>query len=275
MYKFTYASTKTLLSDRIVAGIGAVGLVIGVGVLLGMKSDPVAVQIRDEQAVFVSLIDDVVEEPPKGEQTESLPAPDSIAESEPEVKPEPEPESEVKSEPEPEPEVKPEPEPVVEPEPEPPIVEEPPPPPPKPKPKPKPKPRPPKEVKKTVTVKQQKTDPNATTTKAFGIPTGKENAPAGGSANLGPVRVTSVSYLVRPKPVTPRSSLIRGERGLVIIRVVISTNGSVKSASIQKASPYSALNNEALRAVQRARFRPYTENGVPRESMADVPIEFK
>lgn len=265
MTKLMYAGTKTLWSDRIVAGIGAAGLVVGVGVLLGMKNDPVAVQIRPEQAVFVSLINETVAEPPKGEQTESLPAPEPepVVEPEPVAEPEPEPEPEPVVEPEPEPE----PEPVVKPEPKP----EPPP-----KPKPKKvvaKPKPSKEVKRPVV--KQKTDANAKTTKAFGIPEGKDKAPAGGSSNLGPVRVTSVSYLVKPRPVMPRSSMIRGERGLVVIRVVIAINGAVKSASIQRASPYNALNQEALRAVRNARFKPYTENGVPRESMADVPIEFK
>lgn len=263
MSKLLYENTKPRLSERIIAGVGSVGIVVGVGLLLGMKSDPVAVQVREEQAVFVSLVEEPIAEPPKGEQTESLPAP------EPEMAPEPV--EEHQPEVEPEPEIVPEPEPEVAP-----VVQEPPPPPP-PKPKPKPKKKvqpkkPPKEVKRVVS---QKTDVNAKTTKAFGIPDGKKDAPVGGGANLGPVKITSVSYLVRPKPVMPRSSMMRGERGLVVIRVVIATNGSVKSASIHKASPYSALNEEALRAVKRARFRPYTENGVARESMADVPVEFK
>ncbi|ETD71369.1 hypothetical protein V757_06525 [Pelistega indica] len=120
----------------------------------------------------------------------------------------------------------------------------------------------------------QKIDLNAKTTKAFGKPEGKKNVSAG-SASAGPVRVTSVNYLVKPRPVMPRVSMMRNEKGLVVVRVIIDTNGAVKNASLQRSSSFAALDKEALRAVKQARFRPYAENGVPRESMADIPIEFK
>ena len=263
MWNSTYSGTKTPLVFRLIAAFGAVGVVTGVGLLLSMKNDPVMVEIQPEQSVFVSLIDEpAVQEAPKGEQTDTLPAP-------------PEEQAEPESMPEPEPQVEPEPEPELNPEPAP-VVESSPKPKPKPKPKPQPKPPKPKPVKsQEVTKPAKQFNANATTTKAFGIPDGKPNAPAGRSLNKGPVRVTSVNYVVKPKPVMPRSSSLRGERGLVIVRVVISIDGSVKEAFIQKSTPYEALNREALRAVKRARFRPYSENGVPRESMADIPINFK
>jgi len=75
--------------------------------------------------------------------------------------------------------------------------------------------------------------------------------------------------------VMPRVSMMRNEKGLVVVRVIIDTNGAVKNASLQRSSSFAALDKEALRAVKQARFRPYAENGVPRESMADIPIEFK
>ncbi len=266
-----YSGTQTPLIHRLIAAFGSVGLVTGMGALLALKSAPPMVEVKQESAVFVSLIEEPVPELPKGEQTESLPPPPEEPVSEPEPI----------SEPEPKPE--PEPEPIPEPPPEPaPVVE----PPPKPKPKPKvqakkvekrvEKPKPTKTPVKSVPVATTKTDANAQNIKPFGVPTGKPNiAPVGGAIKQAPVRVTTVNYVVKPKPVMPRSSQMRGEKGLVVIRVVIATNGSVKSASIQQATPYDALNKEALRAVQRARFRPYAENGVPRESMADIPINFK
>lgn len=272
------SSTRTPLAYRLIAAVGAIGLVAGMGTLLAMKSEPPMVQVQQETAVFVSLIEEPIAEPPKGEQTESLPAPVEESNS----LPEPEEDSPI-----PEPETTPEPVPIPEPEliPEPvpaPIVE----PPPKPKPKPKvqpkkvekkvEKPKPPKTPVKSAVLTTTKTDVKAQSSKPFGIPTGKPNiAPTGGAVNQAPVRITTVNYVVKPKPVMPRSSQMRGEKGLVIIRVLIATNGSVKSASIQQGTPYDALNKEALRAVQRARFRPYAENGVPRESMADIPINFK
>lgn len=278
MWNSSYSGTKTPLVFRLIAAFGAVGVVTGVGLLLSMKNDPVMVEIQPEQSVFVSLIDEpVVQEAPKGEQTDTLPAP-SEEQAEPESMPEPE--TQAEPEPEVKPEPEPEPEPEVKPEPEPaPVVEPPPKPKPKPKPKPQPKPPKPKPVKpvksQEVAKPAKQFNANATTTKAFGTPDGKPNAPAGRSPNKGPVRVTSVNYVVKPKPVMPRSSSLRGERGLVTVRVVISVDGAVKEAFIQKSTPYEALNREALRAVKRARFRPYSENGVPRESMADIPINFK
>lgn len=269
------SSTQTPLAYRLIAVVGAISLVAGMGTLLAMKSEPPMVRVQQEAAVFVSLIDEPIAEPPKGEQTESLPAPvedsDTLTEPEEPLLPEPEPIPEPVSEPEPELIPEPEPAPIVEPLP-------------KPKPKVQPKKvekkveklRPPQTPVKSSAVTTTKTDVKAQNIKPFGIPTGKPNtAPAGGSVNQAPVRITTVNYVVKPKPVMPRSSQMRGEKGLVIIRVLIATNGSVKSASIQQGTPYDALNQEALRAVQRARFRPYAENGVPRESMADIPINFK
>lgn len=264
MWNLNYSGARPPFLFRVIAALGAVGVVAGTGLLLGMSNNPVMVEIQPEQSVFVSLIDaPVVQEAPKGEQTESLPAPE-----EEQVQQEPEPEVIPEPEPEPEPEVVPEPEPA-------PVVE----PPPKPKPKPKqevkPKPPKPKQVKKEVSKPVKQINPEASMKKAFGIPEGKSDAPAGRSASKGPVRITSVNYVVKPKPVMPRSSSLRGEKGMVVIRVVITVEGAVKDAFVQKASPYEALNREALRAVKRARFRPYSENGVPRESMADIPINFK
>lgn len=272
-----YSGTQTPLIHRLVAAFGAVGLVTGMGVLLTMKSEPIQVEVQQEQAVVVSLIDEPIAELPKGEQTDSLPPPaeEQTATDIPEETVEPAPTPAPEPIPEPEPIVKPEPAPIVEP-------------PPKPKPKPKPKveqkkkvepkrPKPEKPVATTPVSTLTKTSTAATApVKPFGIPTGKPNIPVAAAAvNKAPVRITSVNYVVKPKPVMPRSSQMRGEKGLVIIRVIIATNGSVKSASIQQATPYDALNKEALRAVQRARFRPYAENGVARESIADIPINFK
>lgn len=235
---------ETRLFDRIVAAIGAIVLVIGVGMLLSMKSEPMAVQVQDEQAVFVSLIDEpIAADMPKGEQVENLPVSASIPKNDELLVGASELDSVSNLSQT--------------------IIE---------------KRSSPKHIpKKKVKYSEEKIrwpDKNMVT-KAFGVPDGKEGAPAGGNVHLGPVQVTSVNYLVRPRPITPRLSIMRGERGVVIVRVVISTTGIVKRAFIEKASPYSALNNEALRAVKIARFRPYTENEIPRESIADIPVEFE
>ena len=299
MYKTLPQVSQTPLGFRIVGICCATAIVSGLGYLSTLKIEPTKVAIEQE-AVFVSIIEEPIAEVPKGEQIDELPAGPAEAE---EAAPEPEPEPVVEPEvvPEPEPVVEPEPEPIVEPEPEPepePVVEPEPEPepvvvkePPKPKTKPKPVEKPkPKPVEKPNAKPAAKPKPKPTTqakssvntsptgnpnTKAFGIAQGKENAKAGRIAPAAPVRVSSVQYVVKPRPVMPRSSQLRGERGRVVVRVLISTNGAVKSASLSQASPYKALNDEALKAARKARFKPYTENGVARESLADIPIDFK
>ncbi len=67
----------------------------------------------------------------------------------------------------------------------------------------------------------------------------------------------------------------RGEKGTVVVRVLIDRNGVAKRVSLLKGTPYDALNKAALNAVREARFKPHTENGVPREALADIPIKFE
>ncbi|HBP30105.1 MAG TPA: hypothetical protein DD666_11895 [Advenella kashmirensis] len=109
----------------------------------------------------------------------------------------------------------------------------------------------------------------------MGVSNGASAKPSGGQTNQAPKVVSSVSYLVKPKPTYPRAAKMRGESGTVIVRVHISTAGTVKSATLRQALPYDSLNDAALRAVRRARFKPYSENGVPRDSIADIPIVFQ
>jgi protein TonB len=84
-----------------------------------------------------------------------------------------------------------------------------------------------------------------------------------------------VDYLGRrPVPVYPRASERRREQGRVVVRVVISTQGTVLEAKVQSSSGYERLDESALKAVRTARFKPYTENGVAYRAMADIPFDF-
>ncbi|XOT94497.1 energy transducer TonB, partial [Alcaligenes pakistanensis] len=90
-----------------------------------------------------------------------------------------------------------------------------------------------------------------------------------------PKLIGRVDYLGRrPVPVYPRASERRREQGRVVVRVVISTQGSVLEAKVQNSSGYERLDESALRAVRTARFKPYTENGVAYRAMADIPFDF-
>jgi protein TonB len=65
-----------------------------------------------------------------------------------------------------------------------------------------------------------------------------------------------------------------GEQGAVIVRVVINTNGTAGSVTVEKSSGYERLDEAALNAVKRALFKPPSENGVPFIGVALVPINF-
>jgi protein TonB len=87
--------------------------------------------------------------------------------------------------------------------------------------------------------------------------------------------VGTVDYLGRrPSPVYPQMSMRRGETGRVIVRVLISPQGGVANATVHKSSGYERLDNAALAAVRMARFKPYTENGLPYPARADIPFDF-
>jgi len=75
-------------------------------------------------------------------------------------------------------------------------------------------------------------------------------------------------------PVYPRASLMRREEGRVIVRVSIDTRGEVSAATVQRSSGHERLDEAALDAARKARFKPYTENGVAYPAMADIPFDF-
>lgn len=208
------------------------------------------------------------------------PEPEPIPEPEPEPIPEPEPEPVPEPEPEPEPEAIQEPPPPPKPEPPPPPKPEPPPPPkPKPEPPPKPKPVPPKPRPEKPVAAPAKPAPAKPAPAAAG-PSGQETAPVARapSAPVDPDRprvVGKVDYQGRrPSPEYPRASQRRGEQGRVVVRVLISPEGRVLEATVQRSSGHSRLDESALRAVRAARFKPYMENGHAYRAMADIPFDF-
>lgn len=178
--------------------------------------------------------------------------------------------------------VEPEPEPVAEPEPEP-VAREPDPesmtqaPPPEPAPKPKPKPK-----------SRHKPQPEPPVARKAPPVAEPGAAPAGGAPQTAlaqgepqsadpdrPRTIGRVDYLgKRPSPVYPRLSQRRGEQGRVLLRVLISPQGEVAQVDIRQSSGYKRLDDAAIQAMQRARFRPYTENGIAYQALVDIPFDF-
>lgn len=193
-------------------------------------------------------------------------------------------------------------EPVAEPEPEAPIVEAPPKPAEEPerveKPKPTEKPKPaekskpvpkPKPAEKPQPVQTPQTARRAAPDSKAQPNSGASQAKdTGGAARSQPSRgeptpvdpdrprtIGRVDYLgKRPNPVYPRVSQRRGEQGRVVLRVLISPLGQVADAQVRQSSGHKRLDDAALDAIRKARFKPYTENGIAYKAMVDIPFDF-
>jgi len=87
---------------------------------------------------------------------------------------------------------------------------------------------------------------------------------------------SAVQFLQLPEVLYPRASQRYGEAGLVVVRAYVSTGGGAPhSVQIEKSSGHARLDQAALAAVHKARFKPYAERGQPVEGWALVPIRFE
>ena len=87
---------------------------------------------------------------------------------------------------------------------------------------------------------------------------------------------SAVQYLEPPAVVYPRLSKRNGETGLVVVRAYIgAAGGAPQSVQLSKSSTHARLDEAAIAAVQKARFKPHTENGQPVEGWALIPINFE
>lgn len=85
----------------------------------------------------------------------------------------------------------------------------------------------------------------------------------------------AVQYLVPPVAEVPRASRRLNETGRVLVRVLITEAGLPDRLSIERSSGFARLDEAALAAVRKARFRPYTENGQAQSGWALVPVSFE
>lgn len=227
---------------------------------------------------FVEIATDISQAAPAPAPVSALAAPQPEHQAEPEPTPsEPEPEP-IAPPPEPPapdaitlPPPKIAPAPVAQPQPKPEIK-------PKPKTKPRPKPKAKPEPRRQPELKSVLPNPETAqtpTTAAAQGPAVAATAPASKSDSNQPRLIGKVDYLgSRPHPDYPRVSMRRGETGRVVVRVFISRQGLVEKATVRTSSGFSRLDESAINAVRAARFKPYTENGVPYPAIADIPFDF-
>lgn len=86
---------------------------------------------------------------------------------------------------------------------------------------------------------------------------------------------SAVGYLERPAPVYPEASKRLGETGTVVVRALIDPAGHAQDVAVQRSSGHPRLDNAAVDAVRRARFRPYLDNGVAVPVRVTIPLNFE
>lgn len=88
------------------------------------------------------------------------------------------------------------------------------------------------------------------------------------------VTESEVDYLVRPQVTYPLASKRARERGLVLLSVIVNTQGLVEYVNVYRSSGYARLDECASRAVRHMRVKPYMRNGIAMAIELRIPVEF-
>lgn len=88
------------------------------------------------------------------------------------------------------------------------------------------------------------------------------------------IPASAVQYLEPPGLVYPRASRRAGESGRVVLRVFIDEAGLPRQVQVNQSTGFARLDEAAINAVQKARFKPYSDNGQPVAGWALVPLSF-
>jgi len=116
-------------------------------------------------------------------------------------------------------------------------------------------------------------------------PTPPEPAPVVAAAPVAPpapppppprnLSASAVQYLEPLQVEYPRLSKRLGEAGVVMLRVFIDEAGRVRDVQVSRTSGHPRLDDAAMAAVQKARFKPPSENGQAVSGYAQVPVDFQ
>jgi protein TonB len=99
-------------------------------------------------------------------------------------------------------------------------------------------------------------------------------APAAAPASATPKTISGVEYVQAPRPEYPPVSRRNGEQGVVQLRVLINEHGRPERVEIATSSGSARLDEAAKKAVMRAVFKPYLENGWLLPVYVLLPIRF-
>jgi periplasmic protein TonB len=85
-------------------------------------------------------------------------------------------------------------------------------------------------------------------------------------------RMMQGNLIYKVEPVYPAIAKTAGVQGAVLIRALISREGTIEQAQVISGSPW--LSRAALDAIRQWRYRPYYLNGAPVEVDTEITVNF-
>lgn len=87
--------------------------------------------------------------------------------------------------------------------------------------------------------------------------------------------VSEPSYLTRTQPAYPAQARRLQQEGVVVLTLYISAEGRLDRVEVTKSSGHRSLDEAAVAAERKSRFRPATLGGRPVPCKAEVPYRFE
>lgn len=89
-----------------------------------------------------------------------------------------------------------------------------------------------------------------------------------------PAVVEEAETLDAPAPAYPRQAVRKRQEGTVVLLADVRADGTVEKAHVESSSGFPLLDDAALDAVERWRFKPRVTGEGPRPFVARVPFKF-
>jgi protein TonB len=73
----------------------------------------------------------------------------------------------------------------------------------------------------------------------------------------------------------PKESIRNHEQGVCVVKMTVQVDGHIRDVSIARSTGYPRLDEACLKAWDNAQLLPATQNGVPVETTATIPVTWK
>ena len=106
-------------------------------------------------------------------------------------------------------------------------------------------------------------------------PAAPSNAPVAIPTEGAPIEATSLAVTKRVDPVYPPASRRQDEEGTVRLRVLVDESGTPREVNVLKSSGHTRLDEAAVDAVKRWRFRAATQAAQAVKAWTQVSVTFR